>query len=259
MSEFEDRGWLLFEDDALKRWAEHALPQATEIAQDPAAKAAWLRHGETWFAGVNILPNGPDGALPGGGAISGQAADIALKIHGSPIQWDAGQLSVVYPGYPQQGVGDTDAAHRFRANRDAAHVDGLLPVGPERRRMMQEPHSFVLGIPLTACSHLASPMVIWEGSHEIIRAAFQEALVGIDPAKWSTTDLTGIYQAARRRCFDECERVPVHAVPGQGYFVHRLALHGVARWEEGGEAPPEGRMIAYFRPAFAGQDWLNAA
>jgi hypothetical protein len=30
--------------------------------------------------------------------------------------------------------------------------------------------------------------------------------------------------------------------------VHRLCLHGVAPWAADATAPPEGRMIAYFRP-----------
>ncbi|MCH2075498.1 MAG: hypothetical protein MK180_01255 [Rhodobacteraceae bacterium] len=258
MKQFRERGWLRFEDAALAAWVQHALPLAKEIASDDAAKTAWLRHGGTWFAGVNILPNTATGALPGGEAISGQAAEIASEMHGGEVRWDAGQLSVVYPGYPQQDPTDTDAAHRFRKNRDAAHVDGLLPVGPDRRRMMQEPHGFVLGIPLTPCNASVSPMVVWEGSHEIIREAFQNALAGVAREAWSETDLTDVYQAARRRCFKECPRVPIHAMPGQGYFLHRLALHGVAPWGEDAEAPPEGRMIAYFRPGFNGSDWLNA-
>jgi hypothetical protein len=39
--------------------------------------------------------------------------------------------------------------------------------------------------------------------------------------------------------------------------VDRFALHGVAPWRSGDTAPPEGRMIAYFRPEFDDPtDWF---
>ena len=255
---FAATGWALFDDPELLGWVESVAPLAREISVDKAAREAWLRHGGTWFAGVNILRNGPDGAVQNGPPLSGKAVEFAEKLRGSRPSWDPAQISVVYPGYPRQDETESDAAHRFRKLRDAAHVDGLLPMGPERRRMMQEPHSFVLGIPLNLTSPDASPMVIYEGSHEIMRRAFADALAGTAVADWANVDLTEIYQAARRRCFEECARVPIHAKPGQAYVIHRLALHGVAPWDEGATAPEEGRMIAYFRPAFEGQDWLSA-
>ncbi|MEM1374129.1 MAG: hypothetical protein AAGF78_07095 [Pseudomonadota bacterium] len=255
---FEAAGWMTFGDDALADWVAAVAPQARDIAAEPGARADWLRHGRTWFAGVNILPNDPTGRVRGGPGISGKALSLAEQISGQPVSWDRGQLSIVYPGYPKQDEGESDAAHRFRRNRDAAHVDGLLPVGPDRRRKMQEPHGFVLGIPLNDCSDGASPMVVWEGSHEIMRTAFRDALRDVPESDWGDADLTDVYQAARRRCFDECLRVSVHVPPGQGYVVHRLALHGVAPWEKGATAPPEGRMIAYFRPAFTGSNWIDA-
>ena len=42
-------------------------------------------------------------------------------------------------------------------------------------------------------------------------------------------------------------------------MIHRLALHGIAPWEEDAGADAEGRMIAYFRPVFPPErtaDWL---
>ncbi|MEM6391137.1 MAG: hypothetical protein AAF825_14945, partial [Pseudomonadota bacterium] len=158
---FQETGWALFEDPALTPWVEAVRPVACEIAADEAQQRAWLRHGGTWFAGVNALPNDARGAVSGEAALTGAAIEFAAALHGAEPAWDAGQISVVYPGYPQKDASESDAAHRFRRNRDAAHVDGLLPVGPARRRKMQEPHSFVLGIPLTACSAGASPMVVW--------------------------------------------------------------------------------------------------
>jgi hypothetical protein len=49
------------------------------------------------------------------------------------------------------------------------------------------------------------------------------------------------------------------AQPGACYVLHRLALHGIAPWGPGAEAPPEGRAVAYFRPQTEGNldDWLN--
>ncbi|MEM6896358.1 MAG: hypothetical protein AAF576_03205 [Pseudomonadota bacterium] len=255
---FQEAGWALFEDPALLPWVEAVRPVACEIAADEAQQRAWLRHGGTWFAGVNALPNDAQGAVSGGPALTGVAVEAAGALQGDVPDWDKGQISVVYPGYPQKDASESDAAHRFRRNRDAAHVDGLLPVGPARRRKMQEPHCFVLGIPLTACSAGASPMVVWEGSHEIMRDAFRVALAEVPLEAWGYFDLTDIYQAGRRRCFEECRRMPVIAQPGQAYVIHRLALHGVAPWEDGSRAPEEGRMIVYFRPPFPGLNWLDA-
>ncbi len=99
--------------------------------------------------------------------------------------------------------------------------------------------------------------MVWEGSHEIIRAALSERLAGIEPADWMGEDLTDAYVAARRRCFETCPRIAVPARPGEAYLMHRLTLHGVAPWDE--SAGTEGlRMIAYFRPdpfPDAAPDW----
>lgn len=238
-------------------WVQHVLPIARKIAKDPALTDAWLRYQGTWFAGVNVLPNEVDGRIDGGPSLRGELSDFIEQQMGETFALDAGQLSVVYPGYPKPMEGETDAAHRFRKNRDAAHVDGLLPVGSERRRHVMEPHSYVLGLPLTQCDPQASPLVVWEGSHHLMRDAFRTALADIAPKKWSEVDLTDIYQATRRRCFEACKRVELHTAPGETYIVHRLALHGVAPWAEGAKAPEDGRMIAYFRPHLENiKDWL---
>ncbi|MEO1796068.1 MAG: hypothetical protein AAFR53_03510 [Pseudomonadota bacterium] len=252
-------GWGWLPEAGLDEWLTSVNPVARRIASDPEARAAWLRHGETWFAGVNVLPNDASGAVANGPPLPPAVMAAAEAVLGQPPAWDAGQLSVVYPGYPRRDAEESEGNHRFRKLRDAAHVDGLLPVGTERRRKMQEPHAFVLGIPLNTTGPGASPMVVWEGSHEVMRAAFRAALAGVPEEAWGDVDLTEVYQAARRRCFERCRRVPVHAQPGEAYLIHRLALHGVAPWEEGAEAPEAGRMIVYFRPAFSGKlNWLDA-
>ena len=75
----------------------------------------------------------------------------------------------------------------------------------------------------------------------------------------SEHDVTDIYTKARRKVFDTCARVVVHAPPGAVILVHRLALHGVAPWQKGATADPAGRLIAYFRPQMPGgvKPWLE--
>lgn len=258
---FFRRGWVSFpEDAATADWAARVRPVAERLLADPAHRAAWLRCGGTWFAGVNILPNGPDGSVAEVGAppLAGAPIDFAADTLGlSGFAWDHAQVSVCLPGYPQPWQGETDAAFRFRRDRDAAHVDGLLRRDPGRRRSLGEVHGLILGLPLNTADPGAAPMVVYEGSHEIMRAAFRDRFSGIAPQDWAGEDITDAYTAARRACFETCPRVPVHVAPGQAYIVHRLALHGVAPWAAGNDP----RMIAYFRPdPFPGalpEWWLN--
>ncbi len=258
---FLERGWVKFpKDSVLEAWLAEAGPAAHRAVAE-SANAAWLRCEGTWFAGVNVLPNDADGVVGNSGPLRGAAVRFLREAPElDPITWDRGQVSVIYPGYPRPREGESDAAFRYRRDRDAAHVDGLLPVGPERQRMLREPHGFVLGLPLTETSAEASPMVVWEGSVEILRRNLGEVLAAHPVEQWTNVDLTEAYHSARREVFASCRRVAVHAVPGEAYLVHRLALHGVAPWGTGAEAPEEGRMIAYFRPEMTGsiRDWIEA-
>ncbi|MFK7938096.1 MAG: hypothetical protein AB8B82_01860 [Roseovarius sp.] len=243
-----DKGWAMFPADAkVHEWLDHTTPVAQAQAADPAQQAQWLQCEGTWFVGVDSLPNTPDGAVAGSGALAGAAYDAACALYGD-LPLHKGQLSVMYPGYPRPRQGESDGAFRYRRNRDAAHVDGLLAVGQGRRRMLKERHAYILGLPMTHCSPDASPLVIWEGSHDIMRKAFARVLAGIPEADWADVDLTEVYQATRREVFETCPRVALPAKPGEAYLVHRLALHGVAPWGQGAKAPQSGRMIAYFRP-----------
>lgn len=257
---FFTRGWARFgPDPRVKDWADRALPAAREAVRDPAL-AHWHVCQGTWFVGVDALDNDAQGRIDGSGPLAGPAVEF-IQTHIGPLPpLHRAQLSVVYPGYPRPREGESAGAFRYRRTRDAAHLDGLKPVGAGRRRMLRECHAFILGLPLTDTSPDAAPMVVWEGSHEILRAALAEALAGHDPADWPDIDLTEPYQAARRRVFDSCRRVTIHARPGEAYLLHRLALHGVAPWGAAATAPPEGRMIAYFRPVLPGgaRDWLGA-
>ncbi len=204
------------------------------------------RHGATWYVGVDALPNDADGSVAGV-----PLRGPFLEHVTAPASWHQAQLSVVFPGYPQQDADESDAAHRYRKNRDAAHVDGLLPEGPDKRRHLREPHGFILGLPLNNCT--ASPLVVWKGSHHIMRETFATAFAGVSPDDWGDVDVTGVYQDARRMVFETCERAEVHAAPGQAILLDRHVLHGVAPW---GDGQGRMRMIAYFRPLIPYSDWL---
>ncbi|GMG84755.1 hypothetical protein LNKW23_39710 [Paralimibaculum aggregatum] len=245
---FFTRGWTVFEPDPeIAAWVAAAAGPAARIAADPAARAAWLRCGGTWFAGVNIFPNGPDGAVPGEGVppLSGAPLRFVAEVLGlAGFAWDRAQISVCHPGYPQPWEGESEAAFGYRLRRDAAHVDGLLR-DAARRRTLGETHGFILGLPLGESHPQAAPFTVWEGSHALMRQAFRARFAGIAPGRWAAEDITDAYVAARRAVFERCRRVEIHARPGQAVLTHRLALHGVAPWTAP-EGPP--RAIAYFRP-----------
>lgn len=231
---------------SIASWADAARQAALNIL---ASTTEPWRCGGTWFVGVDALPNDPDGS-----------------INGTPFPWDAlplapealhsAQLSVIRPGYPQPSPDESPAAFAFRRDRDAAHLDGLLAIGPDKRRMVKEPHAWILGLPLNETP--ASPLTVWEGSPDLVRKALLSALNPHPPETWADIDLTDAYQEARREVFATCRRIELPAKPGQATLLHRLTIHGVAAWKPEDEATPEGRMIAYLRPQLDSvQDWLT--
>jgi hypothetical protein len=240
-------GWSLFpSDEAIERWTARARPLAASILGDPA-HAQWYRYGGTWFAGVNVMPNDARGSLPGGPPLGGATIDAIRSVVPAFTAWDRGQLSVCFPGYPQPMDGESEAAFRFRVQRDAAHLDGLHHEGPAKRRFVREHHAVILGIPLDTMEEGMSPLVVWEGSHAIMQRALAAALDGVPPDRWGDVDVTAAYHAARRDAFERCRRVEVRPSPGEIYAVHRLALHGMAPWSASPNAPSR-RAIVYFRP-----------
>jgi hypothetical protein len=242
-----DDGFVTFAPDAgVARWAEVARGRAARLARDAALQAANLRHQGTWFVGVDVLPNATDGSLEGV-PLTGPWAPYVPDLPLHPAQ-----VSIIYPGYPKQDPQESDANHRYRAMRAAAHVDGLLPVGPKKRRYAQEFHAYILGIPLTSVAQ--APTVVWRGSHLIMQAALAEAIGRRNPDE---VDVTDVYQAARREVFATCERVPLRVPLGGAMLIHRFALHGTEPWE-GEAAAPDGRMIAFFRPETSPEAWLSA-
>lgn len=226
-------------------WAAAALPVARAALDghpDP-----W-RAGGTWQAGVDALPNDAAGGV---GTVPFPWHALPL----TPVPLHPAQLSAVRPGYPQPD-GD-DAAHHWRLARDNAHLDGLIPDGPLRRRFLREPHAWILGMPLTGADAGASPLVVWEGSHLILRAALQRALAPHPLESWPDVDITDAYTTARAEVLRRCHRVELPTRPGEATLIHRLMLHGVAPWADGAGAAPEGRIIAYFRPLLSCvSDWL---
>lgn len=256
--QFFELGWCRFGfDAAVKQWVDTSLPYARQARHD-RQHAQWLRCGGTWFAGVNVLPNRANSSLPDGPVISGEAIDFIHTILKIPqFDWDKAQVSICYPGYPQPMPSESEAAFRFRRDRDAAHVDGFLPEGPQRRRHLREYHGFILGIPMVKHSKQASPLVVWEGSHELVRSAMKSRFNKLAPSQWGEEDITEAYHAVREQIFKQCRRLVLSAEPGEAYLVHRLALHGISPWLAGAEASADGRMICYFRPEIGGAEtWL---
>jgi hypothetical protein len=237
-----------------RRIGAHPAIAAWAAAARTAAVAALDLHGDpwraggTWQVGLDALPNDDSGAIAGT-----PFPWAALGLPPQPLH--RAQLSTLRPGYPQPG-GDI-AAHRWQLRRDNAHMDGLIAEGASRRRFVREPHAYILGLPLTPADPGASPLVVWEGSHLILRDALAAALAPHPPAAWGGIDITDAYIAARARCFAACPRVELPARPGEATLLHRHLLHGVAPWADGARAAPEGRIVAYLRPLMRSvADWL---
>ena len=256
--ELADLGWCLFDHDPkLVDWALAALPSARLAIRDPALAHQFQCEG-TWFVGLDALPNDTEGRIRGSGPLQGHVVDV-LRSAGVWSDLHPGQISVTYPGYPKPRDGETPAAFRYRLRRDAAHIDGIIATGPERRRFISEPHAWILGIPLSEADANAAPLVVWSGSPAIIRHGLLEALSPYPPTQWESIDVTDAYQSARRQVFETCPRIELPLRPGQAVLLHRLALHGVAPWQQGAKASADGRMIAYFRPPMPGgvSAWLD--
>ncbi len=242
-------GFRVFDHDPrVAAWAQAELVEARKVAADPVMHSADnLRHGQTWFVGVDALHNAAGGSI-GGVPLAGPWQDrvSALPLH-------AAQLSIIYAGYPKQDRGESDANHRYRLNRCAAHVDGLLPIGRARRRFAQEFHSYILSLPLNDAVH--APTVVWRGSQRIMQAALRRAIGTADPAQ---VDITDAYQAARKQVFGTCEQVSLELRVGQTALLHPFVLYGTQAWGDAIDPVGEGRMIALFHPECAGgaSEWL---
>ncbi len=228
-------------------WVAAARPLAQAELDARREQPGQMRHGGTWFVGLDALPNAADGSVAGV-ALQGPWQDMVP----TPATWHPAQVSGVFPGYPGRDAGDTDAGFRYRRDRGAAHLDGLLAEGPAKRRFLREPHGFILGLPLDGCR--AAPLLVWPGSHQIMGDALRGAIGACDPG---AVDLTDAYVAARREVFDTIAPVPVRADPGGAILLHRHLLHGIDIWRDAEAGGAKQRLIAYFRPLFPRlTDWL---
>jgi hypothetical protein len=248
-----ERGWARLPTERLA-WVGAARLAGRRALEDPEMRRQWLQCGGTWFVGVDALPS------TASGAVDGVPLDPLLRdLLAAHAPLHRAQLSVIFPGYPRRRGSESDAAFRYRRNRDAAHVDGITAEAPARRRVVTEPHALILGLPLNETDPAASPLVVWEGSHTVLRAALAAAFARHPRADWPALDVTEIYTATRRHCFDQCPRVPLSARPGEALLLHRHLLHGIAPWPDALAGPEDGRMMAYFRPVLAGglPDWLQ--
>ncbi|MEO0937090.1 MAG: hypothetical protein AAFY38_02935 [Pseudomonadota bacterium] len=245
-------GWQRFAAEAATLdWAASALPGAQRALADPGFAQMFQCEG-TWFVGLDALPNDAEGRVAGGPPLTGAAVEAARAFGGWPALHRA-QVSVTFPGYPKPRDGESEAAFGYRLKRDAAHVDGVLGEGSPKRRFVREPHRWILGIGLGPCDAQAAPLVVWDGSHAIMGQTFRDALS--HEAEPENVDITDIYAAARRRCFEVCKRVEVSLQTGEAVLLHPMLLHGVAPWRAGEGA----RMTAYFRPDAASiKEWLTA-
>ena len=251
VNDFPATGYAVFPPEpAVAAWSREALKHARRALKDPAF-AHWYECENTWFVGLDALDNDPVGRVGGSAPLSGQAVEFVASTCGGWPSLHKAQISGVFPGYPKPRASESDAAFRYRKLRFAAHVDGVIGRGNPKRRFVEEPHAFILGLPLTQADEKAAPLVVWEGSHEIMQAAFRSAFSAFkgDPGQ---LDVTDIYTATRAEVFETCRPKPLATPPGGAIVLHRFAVHGVAPWLPGAQAAPDGRLIAYFRPPMQG-------
>lgn len=257
LTDLAQKGWALFDPDPeLAPWVKAAQIAGAAALVDPHMREQWLVCGDTWFVGVDALPTTPDGTI-NDVPFCGQASDfIATQFRNTPLH--PAQLSITWPGYPKPRIGETDGAFAYRQKRGAAHLDGLQPHGPQKRRRYSEFHAYILGIPLTDVLAQESPTCVWEGSHHMVQSLLATKLGPHDPLHWPQIDLTDAYQDLRAQIFETCPQRDVICQKGQAFIMHRHLLHGVGPWL-GTTQNDAGRQIAFFRPHWTGdlQGWLQ--
>ena len=255
---YTDNGFCLFDhDDALFAWVASSLEPA-RLAVSAKRNRHWFRHDNTWFVGVNALPNKKTGRIGNGPALQGGAVDFIQRyLTSGDLSVDRGQISVCYPGYPKPSIGESELAYGYRLRRDAAHIDGVMRVGVERN--IVEHNDYILALPMVKFSSDAAPLVVWQGSHKIMQVALSSFLADYPVEQWSTVAITDVYTKTRKQIFANCQRIEVQFEPGQSLLGHRHLLHGTAPWGTSASAGPDGRMICFFRPQTQSlEHWVSA-
>ncbi len=252
--------WAVCEPDKrMLTWIRNAKNTAQQKLKVDGFDKTQLRCGGTWFVGANFLDNDSFGTL-NKVRLEGMAIEAILERYGRLFcEWDRAQISICYPGYPKPSKQETAAAFSFRKNSFGAHVDGILPIGNPKRRYAKEYHAFIFGIPLEDYNQFAAPVVVWEGSHRIIRTFLSRVLLQNGVEKWKNLDITQIYAEARKEALSKCKKKIIHVPLGGCYVLHRLAVHGIMPWKKRGNSEAESRMVAYFRPILKdSQFWLDS-
>ena len=91
----EQDGFVLFETDKrVVAWAKAARNCAEKLSRDPTIRDANFRHGRTWFVGVDMLPNGPDGR------VAGVPLNGPWEKHVPSLIQHKAQVSIIFPEYP---------------------------------------------------------------------------------------------------------------------------------------------------------------
>lgn len=254
------KGWhRLSASEELNAWSEVHLSAAQNCMGDKQHKQ-WWRYQNTWFAGVNALPNDDKGAVGDKPPLPQSLRQLLADYCQTSIQaMDQGQISALFPGYPQPDPQQSKAANHFRKHHFAAHLDGLVPHGPDRRRLLTEQHSFILGISLTDHPANAAPLMVWPGSHMILQKWLIDHLGSLPESDWCTFDLTQSYQQTRQQILADIQPQAIHLDQGDAYVFHRHMLHGMGSWPpKAVDHNAQGRILAYFRPCWhQPQAWLH--
>ena len=260
LQQFVQQGWTQLPVSAeLTAWQEQTLPTAIACMQAPEFQQ-WWRYQDTWFVGVNALPNDASGALANGPTLPAKLLHLLANYVGcASLELDQAQISACMPGYPKTSTDESIASFAFRTQHYAAHLDGLRPLGPQRQRHLTEQHSFILGIPLSSHLPEAGPVMVWPGSHKLVQSWLQSELSHLPAEQWQEQDLTKSYQSVRKHILETIEPVPIHVPQGGAYLIHRHTIHGQGLWPENVDnVGKQGRIIAYFRPCLhESSNWLG--
>ncbi|MDG2355629.1 MAG: hypothetical protein P8L82_06390 [Paracoccaceae bacterium] len=269
---FVENGWCFLDNHIENcRWIKAAKANIRNKFRQKEYRDSDFRSGATWFAGINFLDNGIGGDVDGISFSSVLWSQISGNFGVNIKYWDAAQVSICWQGYPGKDPSESEKSFKYRLKKYSSHVDGLIPIGPSKRRFAKEFHAFILGIPITNNRVDSAPLMIWEGSHKIFRNMFSKAFAGLSENEVSNLDVTEIYQKYRRKVFTTCPVKKVFSHNNQPYILDRHLLHGMGPWSAAIDDsllqhrnnlfrinPMSGRIVIYFRPAYKNPlDWIT--